>query len=435
MEKMPYNLEAEKTLLGALFLDNDSMFKIIDLIDPNDFYDKKHSKIYIACLRCLADDKKVDIITVNDILNNEIKIKELVEINNSAITSSRILDHAKIIKDKSLRRKIIEAQNKNNSIVMDENQDINTVISKCQNEIFNVNPFKIKSDDIISIIGVLEDRQKLYSEKYEQGKNLMGYSCGIEKIDNAIDGVQPGHFWTIGSWHGCGKTSFALNIIHELLRQDVPCSIISLEMGQVDLVARTMSIRTGITAQKILKGKNDDSVNNSIIEAKDFLKKSILEIHTEYDLDKIKMTIRKDFFTKGVKVVMVDYLQKIQHEKIFDETPLMARASIQLANLAQELGITIILLSQISNEAKKGGGAGAGYKGSGTIEAVSDLAIVLKRNKKDEDPDWEYAPVDIHITKNKFGFDGYFTYYMHLKTGKFVWTTIDEETQKNIDKF
>lgn len=422
MKILPQNLQAEKSLLGSLLVDKDAMYKILDLITPNDFYNLSNQRIFKACLDCFHKNKKIDLVILSDYFGNKVNeiggVSYLAGLSN-ALTSSHIIDYAKIIKDKSLRRQLIQAQFENESIISNEELNINSVISNVQNKIFKINPLKTKSDHITSILVDLEERQKLYAEKYEQGKTIIGYSSGIDKLDKAIDGLQEGHFWTIGSWHGVGKTSFALNIIHEVLMQNVPVSIISLEMGQVDITTKIMSIRNGISQQRIIKGKNDDAVQGLIQESKNFISKTNLEIHTEFDIDKIKMQIRKDFYIRGVKVVMIDYIQKIRHEKIYDETPLMSRASIELANLAQELRITIILLSQISNESKKGGGAGAGYKGTGTIEAVSDLAIILKRDKEKEEADAEFVPVKIHITKNKFGFDGSFDYWLHLKSGQF----------------
>jgi len=166
------------------------------------------------------------------------------------------------------------------------------------------------------------------------------------------------------------------------------------------------------------KKKNETKDQEIAEKIFSFLNQTNLEIHTEFDYEKIVMQIRKDVYTRSVKVVMVDYIQKITHGKVYEETPLMAKIAQGLSNLAQELKISILLLSQISNEAQKGSGAGAGYKGSGAIEASADLAIVLKRDKKSEAPQQEWVDMKIIITKNKFGFDGNFDSWLHLKSGQ-----------------
>ena len=132
------------------------------------------------------------------------------------------------------------------------------------------------------------------------------------------------------------------------------------------------------------------------------------------------MLIRKDVYNRKVKFVVIDYVQNIISEKGLREYELMTSAATDLQALARELGITIYIVSQISNDSEKGNGAGAGFKGTGALEAVADLAIRLKRDKSKEDPNDEYVPVDIIVTKNRHGFTGKISdYSMWLKSGKF----------------
>lgn len=418
------NQEAEKSLLGSLLLDKDAIHKIIDLIETQDFYEIKHQIIFKTYLDLFTSGVKIDLIILSAELENKGLLQQiggrsyLVELSNSTATASHITEYAQIVKDKSLRRQIIKAQHENEQIVKDENKEINLVLAEVQNKIVAISPLHQKNDSIQQAIQDLGTIQNQYAEKYKEGKKYIGIPCGFEKIDNAIDGLRPGHLWILGGWHGTGKTSLALNFIHNVIEQCVPCSIISLEMSPADLTAKLIGIRHLLSSAKIIKGINDWKTKENIDEGKAFLNQSNLDIHTEFDLEKIKMQIRKDVYTRKIKVVMIDYLQKFTHEKIYEETPLMSKAAKDLSNLAQELQITIIALSQISNETQKGQGAGAGFKGSGTIEASADLAIRIKRDKSKEEAG-EYVDVDVVITKNKFGFDGSCQAKMHLPSGKF----------------
>lgn len=424
IDKIPHNLEAEMSLLGCLILDQNSVYSIIEFIEPEDFYNNIHQNIYKAYISLFTSGIKIDVLTLGEKLESQGILEQiggksyLVSLANSVPTSSNIQDYAKIIKDKSLRRQILEAQTNNFQEIYNEDKDINSVLASVQNSLYQINPVKTKSDNIKSILGELNKLQDEYSIKYESGKKILGFSSGIDKLDDIIDGLRPGHLWVVGAWHGTGKTSFALNIVHSLLEQNIPVSVVSTEMSQVDLTAKLIGIRHKISAMKVIKGKFDNSQLQRIKEAKQFLEQSNLEIHTEFDYEKIMMQIRKDVYTRGVKVVMIDYIQKLTHSKIYDETPLMAKIAQGLSNLAQELRITIILLSQISNEAQKGSGAGAGYKGSGAIEASADLALLLRRDKDKEMPEAEIVEMDIKITKNKFGLDGIIKTYFHLKSGQ-----------------
>lgn len=425
---VPQNLEAEMSLLGSLLLDKQAIYQIIDFIEPKDFYDNKNKLVYSVYLEMFNKGKSIDLSTLmNEINNKDIEMKNSFVTNlfNSVITSAHVVEYANIVKDKSLRRQILEAQHKNENVVYDEDKEINSVLANIQNNLYEINPFKISNDTIQSALKDLDSLQEEYSRKYEEGKHIIGFSSGINKLDDIIDGLRPGHLWVVGAWHGTGKTSFALNIVHHLLEQNVPISIISTEMSQVDLTAKLIGIRHQMSSMKVIKGKLDHAQSERIREGKMFLNQSNLEIHTEFDFEKIKMQIRKDVYVRKVKVVMVDYIQKMTDGKIYEETPLMARISQGLSNLAQDLKITIILLSQISNEAQKGSGAGAGFKGSGAIEASADFAVVLKRDKTKEMPNSDWVEMKVQITKNKFGLDGVIDMWFHLASGQVKLTPND----------
>jgi len=424
MKTIPNSTETEMCLLGSLLLDPQAIFKIIDIIEAKDFYSGKHTNIYQTYQEMFVVGDQIDLATlseklrVKNLLDGIGGVSYLVGLTNTVPTASNIISYAKIVKDKSLRRQLLVAQTENEKEIYDEEKNISKVLATAQDRIYQITPLKSKSDLVNSIMAELEMVQADYSAKYEQGKKTIGYSSGFEKIDDVVDGLQAGHFWVVGAWHGTGKSSFVLNIIHSILEQGVPVSIFSNEMSQTQILAKLMGIRNEVSSMKILKGKNDREIMQRVDEAKLFLKQTNLEIHIEFEIEKIKMQIRKDVYTRGVKVVMIDYLQKIISDEISDETTLVSVASKALSNLAQELKITIILLSQISNDAQKGAGAGAGFKGSGTIEASADFALVLKRDKTKETPMEEWVEMKVQITKNKFGLDGIIPMWFHLKSGK-----------------
>jgi replicative DNA helicase len=344
----------------------------------------------------------------------------VIECMNAVVTATNIKQHAVIVKDKSLRRKLIIAQDKNQQIILDESKDIDTVLSEAQSNIIKINNFSQIDDGVSSIINDLERVQDEYVDKYKKGQKYLGVSCGIEKIDQSIDGLRPGHIWVVGAWTSTGKSQFVLNIVNSVLEQKVPVSIISLEMSRVDTLARLIGIKKKISSMAVLKGKNDLQIQYEIEEAKDFFKNAPLQIHTTYfDLEKIKMLIRTDVYTKKVKFVVVDYVQNIISEKGSRGYDLMTQAATDLQSLARELGVTIYLVSQISNESEKGNSAGAGFKGTGALEAVADLAIKLERDRKKEGPMDQYVPLKIKIVKNRHGFTGIIdNYFLWLKSGK-----------------
>lgn len=422
LNTIPKSEDSEMALLGSIVLDPNCLFDVVDTVTPEQFYNPQFKLIYTALVDMHFGGEAISIVSLNQTLKDRkvnITATQVAKLTTVVATASHAKQYAKTIREKYLRREILRASEENNSSARDEERDINSIIAEVQNNIFEINPINRKPVDIESILRDMQEIQNEYAEKYKQGKTLIGYSTGIEQLDKYTDGIRDGSFWTIGAWHGTGKTSFALNILHELMKQSVPTSFISLEMTAVDIAAKVIGIRHMMSSMKVIKGIHDQDEVDRINEGKTFLKSNDFCVYQEFDIEKIKMLIRKDVHARKSKVIVIDYLQKITSEKIYEETPLLSYSAKQLANLAQELNVTIICLSQISNEAQKGGGAGAGFKGSGTIEASSDLAIRLERNKAEEDPNKDVVDIKINVTKNKFGFDGIIKYYMHLPSGSF----------------
>jgi replicative DNA helicase len=424
---IPQNNEAEQALLGALILYPDNLVDVATQVSPSDFYVGAYKTIYGAMLSMMTSGSNIDITTLSETLSASNKLSEiggvsrLVGLSNSAMTSSHIGEYVRIVKDKSVRRLLLSAQEQNLSAILDERKDLESVIADVQSNIMRVQLHKHTDDDSATIVRELEEAQKEYAEKFEQGKKYLGIPTGFEKIDNMIDGLRPGHVWVVGAWTSTGKTQMSMNILHNVVEQNVPSALISLEMSRIDTLARLVGIRHRMSAMAVLKAKNlrPDQFEN-IKEAKIFFSQTPLQVHTTYfDIEKIKMLIRRDVMKYKTRFFIIDYVQNIMSEKGIREYELITQASIDLQALARELGVTVYIVSQISNESQKGNGAGAGFKGTGALEAVADIAIRLERNKGEEQPDWEYVPLTIKIAKNRHGFSGVIQdHYMWLDSGK-----------------
>jgi len=426
-QELPMSIEAEMSTLGSILLDELAIYKISTILTKDDFYSLKHQIVYEAVMDLFKSGIKIDLLTISEYLDNKKQIDQiggrtyLASLYNATVTASNAFKYAQIVKDKAVRRNLLRAQELNLQTIYDESRDIDSVLAETHNRLIRVNNIKNQDDSAQSIIKELDSVQEQYAEKYAKGDKFLGFSCGLEKIDNIIDGMRPGHIWVVGAWTSTGKTQFALNIVNAVLEQKIPVSIVSLEMSRVDLAARMIGIRQNMSSMKVLRGKLDEETWKNIEKDKQFLYDSPLEIHTTYfDLEKIKMIIRKDVFLRGVKLVVLDYVQNIISERGKKEYDLLTQAAIDLQALAREIGVTIYLVSQISNESEKGGGAGAGFKGTGALEAVADLAIRLKRDKNKENPDDSAVKMQILITKNRHGFTGNIEdYFMYLKSGLF----------------
>ncbi len=421
VEKMPhFDKEVEEGALAGLI---NSPHKIFNSnLQKNDFYLKKHQLIF-EVIREL-NGKEIDTTLLMSKFKKagiESPATTIAKFGISYTTQKTLEDYFKKIKEDSIKRKIDRASKIVSSLVYDEEiEDVNELLAKSQKEVMKINTLEKENASGKEIVEQLEKAQAEFTEKYQSGEHYIGVPTGIDKLDNVIDGMRKGHIWVIGAWASTGKSSFLLNIIGNVMEK-TPISLVSLEMSKVDIGAKLIGIRSMLTQQGVIKSLPNSNTLDKINEGKEFIRNGRLKIYTEcFKLDEIKMIIRKDVYVNKTRVVAIDYAQNIlgSGQK---EYQLMTDIAQELQALARELQITIIILSQISNESAKGGGAGAGFKGSGAFEAVADLAIKLKRNRKDEIPGAETVYFEIDVAKNRHGFTGVIDdYHLHLKSGRLI---------------
>lgn len=414
-----YDEEVEKSVLSGLINYPSLLFNTE--LEVEDFYFEKHQIIF----KILKENngQETDILMISkkisekklNIIGGLTYLSKIIGIFTGKIVFNR---YVKLLKDKTIRRKIDKAQKTNLIVLQDEDKDTTEILSEVQKNIMDINITNKEDASGENAVNQLIQAQLEYSKKYEAGERYIGTPCGIEKIDKIIDGFREGHLWVIGAWASTGKSSFVLNLLHNII-ENTPTALISLEMGTIDIVSKIISIRHKISTQGIIKGMVKDDFLRKIEEGKSYIHDSKLNIYTKYfKLEEIKMLVRKEVYTRKTKVIAIDYVQNILGEGM-REYDLLTKVAIDMQGLARELGITIILLSQVSNESAKGGGAGAGFKGSGAFEAVADLAIRLYRKKEEENIHDEEIPLFIDIKKNRHGFTGLISdYNLHLKSGK-----------------
>lgn len=236
-----------------------------------------------------------------------------------------------------------------------------------------------------ALLDLYEKAQYEQAKKIEEGKPLLGYSCGISKIDEIIDGIRKEHFWVVGGYSSTGKTFFALNIATALLEQNAKVGIYSLEMSKQDLVGRILGIKSQIPSIRILKGILTDDEHRKIREAKDLIREKLF-IHSEKNsIDEIITSMRLAQLKYGIDVFILDYAQLVQDGKS-SEYDTLRKVSTELQHFCRQNKVSIIMLSQVSNEsAKNPNGFVMGFKGSGAIGASADLAIELQPNESKED--------------------------------------------------
>lgn len=404
----------ERNIIGQLLFAKEKIAQISKIIKPEDFSDDKARKAFEVIFDCVRNDREVSSqfdkadLFYSDFFETEFKdikvlAKELKRISSAIKLNLILLKYSGRIDNSNYETKSLE------------------IFS----ELSSIGGIDQENTDVKSIIKEYEEMQREYAEKYKQGKKLLGFSCGFDEIDNVIDGIRPGHFWIIGGYNNAGKTFFALNIILSALKQDKRVVIYSMEMSKHDIVGRLMGLLAEMNGHKIMKGILDDEELRKEQEAKAILYESKLSVYQNLDdYEEIKMSMYEENLKSPVDLFVVDYMQLLKNPKL-TEYQLMTLVSSEFQSVGRKTGIPTIALSQVSNEtAKNPDKSVGGFKGSGGIEASSDLSIKLVQiedMKVIQEKQSKHIPINIDciITKNRHGIKGGFPMSFDGYTGRF----------------
>ncbi|NFL87371.1 replicative DNA helicase [Clostridium botulinum] len=393
---LPQNIEAEQTLLGCIISSIDKFLEVDAIVHELDFYIDKHKKIYGAIKNLVNKGVTVDVIT----LIEELKSKNMLmvcggasyitELSLSGINYSNIASYAKIIREKSNRRKLIKAGQTLISKSFDD--DINLVLEETEKELYNVEASK-ESNEIVPISKAVEKSLELLEERYKTGGKLKGISTGFKELDELSSGLKEKDFIIVAARPSMGKTAFALNI-GQAASKHGSVAIFSLEMSRDQLMDRLLAAKCMIQFTKITDGALNEKEFLDISNGANNLGTRKLFIDDEASLlSDIKAKCRKLKLQQGLNIVIIDYLQLIRvNIKTNSREQEVSHISRELKALAKELGITVIALSQLSRAPEQRVDHRpmlSDLRESGSIEQDADIIHFLYRdeyyNKESED--------------------------------------------------
>lgn len=370
LTNIPHNLDAEKALLGAMMMKPKDIYGIMSKVPTEAFYDLKNGKIYATMKALSVKGEPIDLVSLTTELRNikaDISIGYINDLVSSVPLSSRANYYADIVMKNATLRNLMSI---GYSLVEDtadanESSDTNGIITKYATKLIGIDGSKKEESDISDAVKEFNDTQEQFKLRLLENENTcIGIPTGFGKIDGIIDGLRPGHMILIGGYTSAGKTQFMLNIINSIM-VDNKTTLFSLEMSRVDIVARLLGIQTGLGSTKILRHEfKEQSEIDLYNTAKQRLVDSGLRIYSQTNLlDDIIMSMTRDIVINKTKVFAIDYAQLIR-TRSSNEYEQINEAAQRLQNFARENGVTIIILSQISNEhAKDQNRETMGFKG------------------------------------------------------------------------
>ncbi len=414
----PSSPEAERALLGVLLLNPEKISFTLDIIGETDFYNPNHQHIFRAMKTLHETNKQIDYFSVSAILDNEKLLQKignidyLNELSDLMPSTQHIETYIDLIKETALKREIIETVT---SLAQKgyENIDVQEYLDFSEEKIFNLTKNKKTSELLKLKILLKKIKEKNILAKHH--KDLVGLSTGYENLNNITLGFKPEEFIILAARPSMGKSTFMLNLALRIANpkynsQYPHIAIFSLEMSNEQLAMRMLSTQSKIHHKKIQLGntnREEKFLLEISMEKMDDLNIYFDDSATVNILD-IKAKCRKLKSQNKLDIVMIDYLQLIRKTNKQNRQEEVAEISQNLKQMARELKIPVIALSQLSRDVEKREDKRpilADLRDSGSIEQDADIVMFLYREgyyEKDKKPN-SSGHTQVIIAKNRQG--------------------------------
>lgn len=406
----PQNIDAEESLLGALLIDKDAIVNIVEFLRPEHFYrSEQNGQIYNAIVELNEKREPIDIVTVTEKLRQKDLLDRvggpayLTELVNKVPTAAHVESYARIIKEHSMRRSLIAQSTRFVEAGYDEIKSISEILEECEQSIFALSQQHVKRDFIQLKDALAESFDRLEDIRKNSGK-LRGVPTGFRDLDKMLAGMQDSNLIIFAARPGMGKTSFALNIAaNAAVRSNLPVAIFSLEMSQEELVDRLLVAQADIDAWKLKTGNLEEKDDYKLANAMGILAEAPLFIDDTpgATLGEIRTKARRLQSEHGLRLIIIDYLQLIKGRNLENRVQEVSEISQGLKNLARELKVPVLSLSQLSRAVESRGTKRpelADLRESGAIEQDADVVMFIYR----DDPD-NIEQVKLDIKKHRNG--------------------------------
>jgi replicative DNA helicase len=357
----PQNIEAEKSLIGSLLIDKESIDKVADILDQSDFYNRAHQIIYEHIIKLYEKREPIDLLSLSNLLEETGQLEAiggvgyLTSLINSVPTAAHAVNYAKIVRRKKILRDLIDTAHEIISLGYQEDQDIEALLDQAEQRIFSVSQksSQKKFDPI----------EKSLAEAFERLDNLhkgdggmRGIPSGFYDLDNITAGFQRSDLIVIGARPSLGKSTLALDITRNAAKETgLPVGFFSLEMSKDQVVDRLIAAEAGVSLWKLRTGHLSSSGDNNDFEkiqrAFDSLSRTKIFIDdpSSPTVLQIRAMARRLQAEHGLGLLVIDYLQLMKPQKDYNN-PVQEVSEItrNLKGLARELNIPLIACSQLS---------------------------------------------------------------------------------------
>ncbi len=415
---LPQNLEAERSILGAVLLDNHALNAAVQVLRSEDFFLPQHRHIFERMVQLSEKQQAIDTITLMEDLNRRGDLEAaggiayLSQLADGLPRVTNVDHYARIVKEKSILRSLIHSTSAIQEQALAAGDDADVILDRAESQIFQIAEDRIKAG-LIGVKELVKDGYERLEKIFSEGRRITGLGTGYPGLDNETAGLQPSELIILAARPSMGKTALALNIAENVaLRQREPVAIFSLEMSKESLLLRMLASEARVDAHKFRTGhlSRDDwskvtgalaSLGDAPIWIDDSASSTVLEMGAK------ARRLKRD---RGLSLMIVDYLQLVvptgtgRNSNRQEEVAGMSRA---LKGLAKELKVPIVVLSQLTRAPEREDRKPqlADLRESGAIEQDADVVLFINRPNfyKSDMPEEDRAKAEIIIAKQRNG--------------------------------
>ncbi|MBQ9543838.1 MAG: replicative DNA helicase [Clostridia bacterium] len=422
IRQLPYSVEAEQAVLGALIMDPERFGEVSAVVKAEDFFIDKHQEIFAALFDLNNLNDSVDPVTLlNELEKKNVYTREagnayIRQLAENTPSISNVMDYARIVRDKSLLRSLVVVSEKIRDSALDQSKPVQEVIDSAEQMIFDLSRGFI-TQDFSHIKELIKEYYAVLNKLTTDKDATRGIPTNYSGLDRILVGMAPGDLIIIGGRPGMGKTSLAINIAVNVAKYSKKAvAVFSLEMSKLQLVERMLSSEGRVDGRKLHTGDVEEEDFNAIARAAVGLSNTDIYLDEAGGITVMQMRSKLRRL-ENLGLVVIDYLQLMHsdnsrlRENRVNEIGDITR---NLKLMAKDLGVPIILCTQLSRSPEKRTGGNESKKpqlsdlrDSGNIEQDADVVLMLYREGyyNEDDPEAKNR-ADCLVAKNRHGETG-----------------------------
>ncbi|MEI8327781.1 MAG: replicative DNA helicase [Candidatus Taylorbacteria bacterium] len=443
----PHSLEAEKALLGSVMIRGEAMHDVIDIVGEASFYSNIHRMVWQALFELHTKGSPIDVLSISSRLKEKEQLEQiggmtfLTELINCVPTSTNVNHYAEMVEKKHVMRELLRAAENISNLGYEEEADLHDLLDKADKALYAVTN-KTGSHKFVALKDTLHEAWERLEHLHNTKDQLRGVHTGFADLDSKLSGLQKSDLIILAARPSMGKTSLALDIARKAaVIHKVPVAIFSLEMSSQQLVDRMLAAESQVDSWKIRTGHNLSVAEDfkAIGDAISRLSDAPIFIDDQpgNNILKMRAVARRLKNEKGLGLIVVDYLQLMlptnankNNDNLVQQVTEISRS---LKNLARELEVPVLALSQLSRAVEQRGGKPrlSDLRDSGSIEQDADVVMFIHR-EADQDAGGRKEEAEIMIEKHRNGPTG--TVKLYFDSKKTTFLSVDKADFGEFDK-